>query len=96
MSWRSSLIRHHDYIKDVFLGEVPAAAVAQELETLDETLRRTVLAALGLVQIAGAASLGVGRLTAFRVRVFHRCLDGTALDDRSRRHVHGTAPVTHS
>ena len=71
-------LRHHDYIKDVFLGEVPAALVADELDTLDDTLRPVVLAVLGLVQVAGAASLGIGRLTAFRSRIFHGCIDGTA------------------
>ena len=77
-------LRHHDYIKDVFLGEVPAALVADELDTLDDTLRPVALAVLGLVQVAGAASLGIGRLTAFRSRIFHGCIDGTTLDDRSR------------
>jgi hypothetical protein len=35
------------------------------------------------VQVAGAASLGEGRLGALRVEIFDRCCDGTALDDRS-------------
>jgi hypothetical protein len=78
------VLRHHDYVKDVFLGEVPAVSVSDELEKLDATLRSTALAALGLVQVAGAASLGVGRLNAFRLRIFRRCLDGTALADQSR------------
>jgi hypothetical protein len=78
------VLRHHDYIKDVFLGEVPAVSVSHELEQLDATLRATALTALGLVQVAGAASLGLGRLTPFRVRIFRRCVDGSALDDQSR------------
>ncbi|HXY93243.1 MAG TPA: hypothetical protein VEP49_12250 [Acidimicrobiia bacterium] len=80
----SFALRHHDYIKDVFLGEVPAAAVASELDALDTELRPTAMAALGFVQVAGAASLGTGRLTAFRVRICCSCLDGSALDDQSR------------
>jgi hypothetical protein len=76
-------LHHHDYIKDVFLGEVPAAIVADELDELDPETAGSALAALGMVQIAGAASLGEGRLSAFRLAVFHQCFDGTALDDRS-------------
>jgi len=33
------------------------------------------------VQVTGAASLGEGRLGAFRVTVFDHCVAGTALDD---------------
>ncbi|MGH9134470.1 MAG: hypothetical protein ACRDZZ_11070, partial [Ilumatobacteraceae bacterium] len=77
-------LRHHDYIKDVYLGEVPVTLVADDLDELDAALRPVALGALGLVQVAGAASLGVGRLSAFRVRIFHHCLDGTVLEDGSR------------
>ena len=77
-------LRHHDYIKDVCLGEVPVTLVTDDLDELDVALRPLALGALGLVQVAGAASLGVGRLSAFRVRIFHRCLDGTVLEDGSR------------
>jgi hypothetical protein len=77
-------LHHHDYIKDVFLGEVPVSVITDELVELDVHLRATALAALGLVQVAGAASLGVGRLGAFRIAIFHRCIDGGVLDDASR------------
>jgi hypothetical protein len=36
-----------------------------------------------MIQVAGAASLGTGRLTAYRMEIFRRCADGTALDHRS-------------
>ena len=41
------------------------------------------LAALGCIQVAGAASLGEGRLSPLRVGIFDRCVDGTALDDQT-------------
>jgi hypothetical protein len=80
----TSVLHHHDYIKGVFLGEVPVALVADGLAALPEAQRPVALAALGCVQVAGAASLGEGRLGTQRVEIFERCFDGTALDDRSR------------
>ena len=53
-------LRHHDYIKDVFLGEMPAAPTADALEALPADQRAIGSAALGFIQVAGAASLGVG------------------------------------
>jgi hypothetical protein len=79
----SAVLHHHDYIKGVFLGEVPVARVADEIEALDRTQRAIALAGLGLVQVAGAASLGEGRLEAFRIQIFERCVKGDALDDRT-------------
>ena len=77
----SFVIRNHDYIKDVFHGEMPVGFVAAGLERLEPSLQATALAALGMVQVAGAASLGEGRLSRFRVEVFRRCFDGRALAD---------------
>lgn len=77
------VLHHHDYIKGVFLGEVPAALVADDLAALPPEQRAVALAGLGCVQVAGAASLGDGRLGGLRFEIFGRCLDGTALDDRS-------------
>jgi hypothetical protein len=77
-------LRHHDYIKDVFLGEMPARPTADALEALPSEHRAIGTAALGCIQVAGAASLGAGRLTAFRVRIFDACVHGAPLaDDRS-------------
>jgi hypothetical protein len=78
------VLHHHDYIKGVFLGEVPAALVADDLARLPDSQRRLALAALGCVQVAGAASLGEGRLGPQRIEIFDCCFDGTALDDRTR------------
>jgi hypothetical protein len=77
------VLHHHDYVKGVFLGEVPAALVADDVTVLPPEQRALALVGLGCVQVAGAASLGEGRLGALRVEIFDRCCDGTALDDRS-------------
>jgi hypothetical protein len=77
------VLHHHDYVKGVFLGEVPVALVADDLAALPEEQCAVALAGLGCVQVAGAASLGEGRLGALRIEIFDRCIDGTALDDRS-------------
>jgi hypothetical protein len=77
------VLHHHDYIKSVFLGEVPTALVADALDALDPVLQPVASAGLGLVQVAGAASLGEGRLGSFRIGIFERCFAGEALDDRS-------------
>jgi hypothetical protein len=77
------VLHHHDNIKGVFTGEVPTGLVADDLAALPSDQRAVALAALGFVQVAGAASLGEGRLGSFRVGIFDRCVDGTALDDRT-------------
>ena len=78
-------VRNHDYIKDVFRGEVPAAFLDDQIRALPEHLQPAALPVLGMIQVAGAASLGEGRLSAFRVSLCERCFDGTALADRSAR-----------
>ncbi len=77
------VLRHHDYIKGAFLGEVPCALIADDLALIDPAKRRMALVGLGLVQVAGAASLGEGRLERFRMELCERCLDGSALDDET-------------
>jgi len=74
-------LRHHDYIKDVFLGEMPAGPTADALEALPSDQHAVGTAALGCIQVAGAASLGAGRLTAFRVEIFDACVHGAPLAD---------------
>ena len=76
-------LRHHDYIKDAFLGEAPIGNVADDLAALDPDVREAALVALALIQVAGASSLGEGRLTDFRLDIFHGCIAGTALTDRT-------------
>jgi hypothetical protein len=77
------VVRNHDYIKDVFLGEVPTSFIGDQVERLAPSLRDAALAGLGMVQVAGAASLGDGRLSRFRLEIFHRCFDRRVLADRS-------------
>jgi hypothetical protein len=77
------VIRNHDYVKDVFMGEVPVGFVARQIDALAPSSREVALAALGLVQVAGAASLGEGRLHRFRLEIFRCCVDGRALADPS-------------
>lgn len=77
----SFVIRHHDYVRDVYSGEVPAAVIEADLEPLDVPERHVALTALGMVQIAGSASLGEGRLSAHRVGIMLRCATGAVLDD---------------
>jgi len=74
-------LRHHDYIKDVFLGEMPTGPTASALAQLPADQRAIATAALGCIQVAGAASLGVGRLSAFRIGIFDACLHGDPLAD---------------
>jgi hypothetical protein len=76
-------LRHHDYVKDAFLGEAPVSAIADDLDALEPEVRPVALMALGLIQVAGASSLGEGRLTQFRLDIFHACADGTAVADRA-------------
>jgi hypothetical protein len=95
------VVRNHDYVKDVFDGGVPPAFVARQREALAPALRPAALAALGIVQVAGAASLGEGRLTRARLGIFRRCVDGTALGDATAEarlarllgHAHLDVPV---
>jgi len=74
-------LRHHDYIKDVFLGEMPVRPTAAALAALPADQRPIGAATLGCIQVAGAASLGIGRLTAFRVAIFEACVHGDPVAD---------------
>jgi hypothetical protein len=76
-------VRNHDYVKDVFRGEVPVRFLVDQLEALAPELRPIAVVVLGMIQVAGAASLGEGRLSAFRVSIFERCAAGTVFDDPS-------------
>jgi hypothetical protein len=76
-------VRHHDYVKDVFAGGVPVGFIASDRDRLAAALRRPAVAALGIIQVAGAASLGEGRLSRRRLDIADRCFDGSALADDS-------------
>lgn len=73
-------VRNHDYIKQVFTGEVPAQFIRAQMDEFPDQLRYKATVALGMVQVAGAASLGEGRLTPFRMAIFEACASGRALD----------------
>jgi hypothetical protein len=79
----SFAIRNHDYIRNVFLGEVPSGFITEQLDAFPADQRVIAIGALGMIQVAGAASLGEGRLSDFRVSIFERCFDGSALIDAS-------------
>ena len=79
----SFAIRNHDYIRNVFLGEVPSGFITEQVDGFSDDLRPIAMGALGMIQVAGAASLGEGRLSDFRVSIFERCVDGSALTDAS-------------
>jgi hypothetical protein len=72
-------IRNHDYIKQVCTGEVPGTFIAAQIATLPKHLQPAALTVLGMLQVAGAASLGEGRLTPFRINLFQRCAVGDLL-----------------
>jgi hypothetical protein len=74
-------LRHHDYVKDVFLGEMPAGPTASAVAALPGDQRTLGAAALGFIQVAGAASLGTGRVSAFRVAIFDACVHGDPFAD---------------
>ena len=76
-------IRNHDFIKDVFTGEVAPAFIADQIGRLDASQRATASCALGMIQVAGAASLGEGRLSPFRISICELCFRGDALSERS-------------
>jgi hypothetical protein len=62
---------------------VPAQFIADQVDDLAPGLRPVAVAALGMIQVAGAASLGEGRLSSFRVMLFERCLADTVFADAS-------------
>ena len=70
--------RHDDLRADA----QPARGEGDALGVIPGARRDDSPRALGCVQVAGAASLGEGRLGSFRVDIFERCQAGTALDDR--------------
>jgi len=76
-------VRNHDYVKDMFRGEVPVQFIADQVDDLEPDLRPVAVATLGMIQVAGAASLGEGRLSSFRLTLFERCLAGTVFADAS-------------
>lgn len=65
----------HDYIGSVESGEVPLAWVESQFAAVPDRAKALVMA--GAIQLAGASSLGDGRLTSRRLELFARCCAGT-------------------
>lgn len=76
-------IRNHDVIEYVPSGETPPAFISEQLLQLPYVYRRLGMITLGMIQFAGAASLGEGRLTARRVKTFLYCVNNIMLNDLS-------------
>ena len=70
-------IRNHDAIEHIASGETAAAFISEQLDTLPHDLRPTAMAFLGIIQLAGEASLGMGRLSARRVSICRECFNGS-------------------
>jgi hypothetical protein len=76
-------IRNHDFIKDVTTGEVPTGFIAEQLAELPAGMKDAAMLALGMVQVAGAASLGEGGLEQERIEIFRSCWTGRILSDQT-------------
>jgi hypothetical protein len=76
-------VRNHDLIESVTTGGTPASFVAEQLRRLPAAQRQLAMAFLGVIQLAGAASLGMGRIVASKVEIFEQCLSGDIVADES-------------
>lgn len=74
-------IRFHDLIEHVSTGEVPVKTLRDALLLLPPGQHSLALMILGVLQLAGAASLGEGRVNNRKLNLFADCLDQTALSD---------------
>jgi hypothetical protein len=78
-------IRYHDLIEHVQNGEGCGAAILSDLDSLPGSLRPQALSGLGLIQVAGACSLGDGRLVSDKVKLLQILL-------ADREHYLGLSP----
>ncbi len=76
-------IRNHDLIEYVLNGETPVQFISQQMLALDGHSTGLAKSMLGIIQLAGAASLGEGRVTERKTEIFCDCLDGSILSDTS-------------
>lgn len=74
------VLRNHDIIEGVTNGTTPANFIRLQVLAIPNTLRQMALPFLGLVQLAGAASLGEGRITQRKIQIYLSCMRGTILD----------------
>ena len=70
-------VRNHDVIESVTTGETPASFIREQVEALQVNQQRLAVALLGVIQLAGAASLGMGRIVPSKISIYQRCLDGS-------------------
>jgi len=70
-------VRNHDVIESVTTGEAPPSFISEQLDTLPAGQRRLALALVGVIQLAGAASLGTGRIVPSKVAIYDKCLDAS-------------------
>jgi hypothetical protein len=75
------VIRNHDLIEYTRTGETPRAFIARQLQALPAQDRARALVFLGIVQLAGAASLGEGRLNARKLSICEECTTGVIISD---------------
>jgi hypothetical protein len=76
-------VRNHDVIESVTTGSTPAAFIGEQLRRLPSAQRELAMAFLGIIQFAGAASLGMGRIVPSKVDIFEQCLSGEIIADES-------------
>jgi hypothetical protein len=76
-------VRNHDVIESVTTGSTPAAFIGEQLRRLPADQRELAMASLGIIQFAGAASLGMGRVVPSKVEIFEQCLSGEIIVDES-------------
>jgi hypothetical protein len=76
-------VRNHDVIESVTTGSTPAAFIGEQLRRLPPSQHELAMAFLGIIQFAGAASLGMGRIVPSKVEIFEQCLSGEIIADES-------------
>lgn len=76
-------IRNHDYIEHVLNGQVPVPFITRQRDELPADARGFALRCLGIIQLAGAASLGEGRLTRKKMGIYLALMDGSLVEDAS-------------
>jgi hypothetical protein len=78
-------IRNHDLVERVDTGETPAEFILEELRSLNPRERYLALLYLGIIQLAGAASLGRGRVSRRKVGICVRCITDSLIPPRHDR-----------
>jgi len=66
-------------VEYIVTGETPREFLIMQLDRLDESLRPVAMSMLGIIQLAGAASLGEGRIIPKKLRLYRECLTNEIL-----------------